>query len=155
MSVRSALAASVLAVGVLACKGHEFEPREDAERLQEAATVYRPDMFDTITWADTSRMWIEGSAVWAANCRDCHGPTGQGGTDYADSRDLEVPSLVREGWPYARIEDLRRTIFTGHPRGMPTHGIAGLAPREIDAVAHYLNDQLRPEMAEAGRDASR
>ncbi len=138
----------VLLIGVVwaGCKGHEFEPRGDGERLQEAASRYSPAMFDTITWADSARMLIEGAATYAAACRDCHGATGAGATDYAASRDLAVPSLLRDGWPYERLEDLRRTVYTGHPRGMPTHGIGGLAPREIDAVARYVNDQLRPEL---------
>jgi hypothetical protein len=33
---------------------------------------------------------------------------------------------------------------------MPTWGISRLTPREIDAVAFYLLEQLRPEMAERG-----
>jgi len=127
------------------CKGHEFEAPSDGERLSEAASAFTEEMFDTIAWPDRSDMLIEGAATYAASCRDCHGTRGEGGTEYAASRGLNVPTLIREGWPYARIEDLRRTIFTGHPYGMPTHGIAGLAPREIDAVARYLNEQLRPE----------
>ena len=131
----------------LACEGKKFEPPTDAERLAEAAQVYTPEMFDTISWPDTARMLIEGAATYAASCRDCHGTTGEGQTEYARSRSLVVPSLLRDPWPYVRFEDLRRTIFTGHPRGMPTHGIAGLTPREIDGVAHYVADQLRPEFA--------
>ena len=83
-------------------------------------------MFDTITWSDEDDMLVVGAATYAASCRDCHGTTGEGGTEYAASRNLVVPTLIREPWPYSRIQDLRRTIFTGHPYGMPTHGIAGL-----------------------------
>jgi hypothetical protein len=40
---------------------------------------------------------------------------------------------------------VRRRIFTGHPAGMYTWGIAGISPREIDAVAHYILERLRPD----------
>ena len=63
---------------------------------------------------------------------------------------VQVPSLVEPDWSYANdVEAVRRRIFTGHPDGMPTWGVAGLAPREIDAVAYYIDSVLRPEAAAA------
>jgi hypothetical protein len=34
---------------------------------------------------------------------------------------------------------------------MPTWGVAGITPREIDAVAFYILERLRPEMLGEGR----
>jgi mono/diheme cytochrome c family protein len=98
-----------------------------------------------VTWADDSQRGFEGNNVYAARCRSCHGFLGDGDTDYAREHDLAVPSLVRADWPYEDVEDVRRIIFTGHPAGMPTWGVAGITPREIDAVAYYLVHVLRPE----------
>ena len=72
---------------------------------------------------------------------------GEGGTAYAKQRHLEVPSLVDREWEFA--EDLtatRHRIFVGHPDGLPTWGVAGLSPREIDGVSYYLLRVLRPEV---------
>ena len=37
-------------------------------------------------------------------------------------------------------------FFVGHENGMPTYGVAGLTPREIDGAAYYVLAQLRPEI---------
>ncbi|HSM36004.1 MAG TPA: cytochrome c [Longimicrobiales bacterium] len=142
-------AALLLASSVGACQEPEFEPPSRAERVEEAAARFDPAMFDTISWASEAQRVLEGNAVYAAECRRCHGTVGRGGTGYARSRGLEVPSLVEADWPYA--DDplaVRRRIFTGHEEGMPTWGIAGISARQIDAVAAYLTDDLRPEILE-------
>ena len=57
-----------------------------------------------------------------------------------------MPSLVEPEWAYANDMDaIRHRIFTGHPDGMPTWGVAGLTVREIDAVAYYIEALLRPD----------
>jgi mono/diheme cytochrome c family protein len=132
-----------------ACQEHEFEAPSRAERVDEAAARFGPAMFDTIAWESEDQRVREGNAVYAAECRRCHGTLGRGGTEYALSRGLEVPSLVEADWAYAGDPlAVRRRIFTGHEAGMPTWGIAGISPREIDAVAAYLTDDLRPEILE-------
>jgi mono/diheme cytochrome c family protein len=72
---------------------------------------------------------------------------GDGGTPYAASQGLQVPSLVREDWPYASITEVRQRVYAGHPAGMPSWGIGRLTLREIDAVAWYVQHALRPESA--------
>jgi mono/diheme cytochrome c family protein len=142
-------AALLLASSVGACQEHEFEPPSRAERVEEAATRFDPSMFDTIAWDSDAQRVLEGNAVYAAECRRCHGTLGRGETEYARSQRLEVPSLVEADWAYA--DDpvaVRRRIFTGHEEGMPTWGIAGISARQIDAVAAYLTDDLRPEILE-------
>lgn len=72
---------------------------------------------------------------------------GRGDTPYAANRGLEVPSLVEADWRYAEARDsVLHRVFVGHLGGMPTWGVAGLTPREMDAVTHYLLEVLRPEV---------
>jgi len=107
-------------------------------------------MFDTLEWESRDRMLVTGAALFGADCRDCHGSLGRGGTAYASEHGLDVPSLVEPAWQYdGNLDAVRRLIFTGHTGGMPTHGIAGLTAREIDAVARYIVEQLRPEIIRA------
>ena len=94
---------------------------------------------------------LEGNGTYAAKCRRCHGSLGRGDTDYAAERDLEVPTLGREEWAYAdSLDVVRRRIFIGHAEGMPTWGVAGISPREIDATAFYVLNRLRPDVLEGG-----
>ena len=88
----------------------------------------------------------DGNAVYAAECRRCHGTLGSGETEYARERDLDVPSLVEAGWDLAELDTLRRVISIGHEIGMPVYGDGDLSPREIDGVVAYLLFDLRPEV---------
>lgn len=104
-------------------------------------------LFDTVAWDDDDVRAHQGNEVFATRCRVCHGPLGAGGTDYARSQNLIVPSLVEPGWPLAAsIDSLRHRIYTGHEGGMPTWGVVGISPREIDAAAFYVLELLRPEI---------
>lgn len=126
--------------------GHEFEPPDRAERVAEAAAEYSPAIFDSISWPADSARAIAGSTVYAEKCRRCHGTMGEGGTEYAATRDLDVPTLVSEEWDHESIEELRRLVFVGHEEGMPGYGIAGITPRDIDASVFYVQYRLRPEV---------
>lgn len=139
---------AALLVGVTgACAEHEFEPPDRDARIARADSQFQPERFDTVTWATDSLRAMAGNVVFSASCRNCHGPLGQGGTEYAAQRDLDVPSLVAPDWRYAGQPDsVRHRIFVGHIEGMPTWGIAGLTDREIDAVTYYLMEVLRPEV---------
>lgn len=146
----------VAAVGA-GCADHEFEPPDREAQVEEAAAQYSAALFDSITWPADSVRAFEGNLVYSAECRQCHGPLGRGGTDYAEERDLGVPSLVEAEWEYAGdLDAARRRIFTGHPDGMPTWGVGRLEPREVDAVAFYVLESLRPEVlgSEEGRGSS-
>jgi mono/diheme cytochrome c family protein len=134
-------------MGVLACEGHEFHPPDRAAQVATADSAYAALNFDSVTWASDSARIQGGNEVYAANCRTCHGTLGRGQTDYAAQRDLEPPSLVRADWPAGdSLAHVRRRVYTGHAAGMPTFGVARLSPREIDAVAHYIVEGLRPEV---------
>lgn len=135
-----------VALGVAACGGHEFEPPDRGERVREAAATYAPSLFDSITWGAEEVRSLEGNQVYIDKCRNCHGPLGQGGTDYALARGLEVPSLVAPDWPLAVADSLHRAVYVGHEEGMPIYGDGGISLREIDAVAGYILNVLRPDV---------
>lgn len=137
-----------LALSALAGCGHDFEPPDRGERVREAAAVYAPGLFDSLTWASDSVRALEGNGVYAQKCRRCHGPLGRGQTTYAAERHLDVPSLVEADWPLATMDSLHKHVFIGHEEGMAGFGIAGITPREIDSSAYYILNVLRPEVLE-------
>lgn len=147
---RTATAAIAAILAVAACEKHEFEPPDRTQRVEEAAAQLTPATFDSIAWASDSARATAGNNVYAARCRDCHGYLGAGDTGYAREHNLDVPSLVRPDFPYHDIANMRRVIFTGHPAGMPTWGVAGITPREIDAAAFYVLHVLRPDVLGEG-----
>lgn len=137
------------ALGLGACSDHEFHPPSEEERVAEAQDRYDDVDFDTITWASTAARLEAGNLVYADECRRCHGPLGRGGTDYAVSNDLEVPSLVVPDWELADdLDGVRERVFVGHQGGMPNWGVGKLTVRQIDASAFYILEALRPEILE-------
>jgi mono/diheme cytochrome c family protein len=110
--------------------------------------AYDPAIFDSVSWADSSALLLEGNTVYSEQCRRCHGQLGRGDTDYARERNLAVPSLVAPDWPMADLDSLRRMIFVGHESGMPVFGDHDLTPRQIDATAAYILLSLRPDVLE-------
>lgn len=153
---RAHLAAALAALALTGCEKHEFEPPDRARQVAQADSAFSPALFDSLTWASREQRLQTGNEVYAAHCRKCHGPLGEGATEYARQRGLEVPSLVEPEWGYARdLEGARRRVFTGHPAGMPTWGVAGITPREIDAVSFYILEQLRPDVLGHGAGATR
>jgi mono/diheme cytochrome c family protein len=140
---------AVVLASLSACEKVEYEPPDRGARVAEAEILYRTEFFDTIQWASREEQIRDGAVVYLTHCRRCHAPTGEGETEYAAQRGMEVPSLVRPDWPFGTdIDTVRRRIFAGHPAGMPTWGVAGITPREIDAVAGYVLYQLRVEFGE-------
>jgi mono/diheme cytochrome c family protein len=140
------LAAGSLLAG---CEKKEFAPPDRAVRVAEAEAEFSAALFDTIGWESEETRLRTGNEAFAVHCRSCHGSLGRGTTPYAQSRNLDVPSLVDADWEMAGdVSAVRRRIFTGHPGGMPTWGIGGISPREIDAVAYYIVERLRGDVAE-------
>lgn len=150
--MRGVLVPAVAALLVAACgEKHEFEPPDREEQVARAGVRYLNAGWDTVTWASDSARMQDGNNVYAASCRRCHGTLGRGDTELAAERGLEVPSLVEPDWPYAvALDSIRRKVFTGHPEGMPTFGIARLSPREIDGVSYYILEGLRPDVLGEG-----
>jgi mono/diheme cytochrome c family protein len=148
---RAAAAALVACLfGAGACQKHKFEPPDRDQQIAQAEAQYKLADFDTIQWVSDSARSINGNIVYSSTCRRCHGTLGEGGTEYARSRNLDVPSLIGPEWNYDDdIEAVRRQIFVGHATGMPTLGVASLSLREIDAVAWYTLHVLRPDAERA------
>lgn len=142
--------ALVLAFAAVGCGGHEFEPPDRGERVREAELAYSVAIFDTIAWAPDEDRDFLGNEVYIDKCRNCHGPLGRGMTPYAQERRLEVPSLVERDWRLASLDSLHRVIYVGHEEGMPIYGAGGITPREIDAVAGYILNVLRPDVLGTG-----
>jgi mono/diheme cytochrome c family protein len=144
----AAVAFALLLVGSWGCEREKrFDPPDRDARVADAETRFLEVRFDTLSWASPDARAREGNGVYAAECRNCHGTVGEGNTAYADSRGLEIPSLVEADWRYGTsIDSVRHRIYVGHAAGMPTWGVAGITPREIDAVAFYILERLRPEM---------
>jgi mono/diheme cytochrome c family protein len=145
---RPAFLCALLVSLLAACEKEDYDPPDRAARVADAEELYRPAFFDTIQWESRDVQLRDGAVVYVSHCRRCHGIDGEGGTEYAAERGLNVPSLVRADWPDAQngdVDAVRRRIFAGHTAGMPTWGVAGITPREIDAVAAYILLQLRPE----------
>ena len=135
------------------CEKPEWEPPDREAQVAAADVDFSMALFDTVSWESQEARRFEGNVVFATYCRNCHGTLGQGDTDYAASRDLDVPSLVEPEWRWAESPDsVLHRIYVGHARGMPTWGVAGITPREMDAVTAYLLEVLRPEVmqGEAG-----
>jgi mono/diheme cytochrome c family protein len=151
MIARSLAALCATVITLAACEEKRFDPPDRDARVAQADSLYSRALFDTVTWASQQERLFMGNDVFAAYCRRCHGPMGEGDTPYAQERGLDVPSLVEPDWEYATdIDSVRRRIFTGHSAGMPTWGVAGIPPREIDAVAAYILEQLRPDVLGTG-----
>ncbi len=142
------------AFAVAACGHHEFEPPDREAKVREAAASFTPATFDTIAWDSAEACHVLGNLIYVEHCRTCHGPLGQGGTDYAVTQGLEVPSLTRPGWRLADPDSLHRVISVGHAAGMPVFGIHDLTPREIDAVAGYVLHVLRPDVLDPDAQGS-
>lgn len=117
------MAASVLgvAVGAAACD-HEFHPPDRSAIVAEAEAEYSEALFDSVSWTSQEARVQEGNAIYAEDCRRCHGSLGSGVTDYARERGLEVPSLVAPDWDLDDLEALRHEIYVGHETGMPVFG---------------------------------
>jgi mono/diheme cytochrome c family protein len=153
MPVRSLLCPALMALmaAVLSgCEEKTYDPPGEASRLELADSLYSPTLFDTITWASEEQRVNAGNLVYADSCRRCHGTVGEGGTTRVAGTQLDVPSLVAADWRFHEdLPAVRERVFTGHTGGMPSWGISRLTPRQIDAVAYYIVQQLRPELLNA------
>lgn len=135
----------LLALPLLACGADTAEQADPAvaEGAIEAAPVDRA-LFDSITWPTAAAPLNRGATVYSYSCAKCHGDSGAGNAGYVlRGRVLRPPSFLADDWRFANDPaGLRQAILKGNDRGMPHWGNAGLQPRDIDAVAHYITLRL-------------
>ena len=123
------------------------EPAEDEAAADtagasfvEAQTAYDPAAFDTITWETPEAALERGEVVYRFSCLRCHGERGLGDSGFVRGGDtLRPPSFREPDWHLADNKDgIREQVFIGTMEGMPHWGLAGLGPKDIDAVATYI-----------------
>jgi mono/diheme cytochrome c family protein len=139
-----------LGVGVtIACTGGgEGEPETETPAVDStamAADAFDPAVFDTLTWESTDAAIERGGVVFSYSCARCHGVQGYGdGGFVADGDTLRPPSFHQSEWQFADDPAaLRAMIFVGGENGMPHWGLEGLKYRDVDAVTHYILEDLR------------
>ena len=128
------------------------EPAEDeaaadsaGASMNEAQNAYDPAAFDTITWETPEAALERGEVVYRFSCLRCHGDRGLGDAGFVRGGDtLRPPSFREPDWPLAEDKDgIREQVFVGTLEGMPHWGLAGLSPKDIDAVATYILEGFR------------
>jgi len=118
-----------------------------------ALEQYSPAVFDTITWATDTAQTNRGAVVWSFSCVKCHGETGHGDAKMVVDADPEQPGMQPDtivppdfhmtDWRFRNDkEGLIKYIFSGNEKRMPHWGIVGLPPRDVDAVATYIQKML-------------
>jgi len=146
----------LIAFGWLGACGGE-EPQEvvpegpsRADSVAVADSAFDATVFDTIAWEDDEAAIERGGLVFRISCSKCHGDGGRGNGNFVFQGDtLRPPSFLTSDWQYAEdAEGLRRRIFTGNIAGMPYWGLVGLGYKDIDAVARYITEYLRPNYGE-------
>ncbi|HSJ15180.1 MAG TPA: c-type cytochrome [Longimicrobiales bacterium] len=139
----------LLPLALVACAG---EPEQNMaqsvgqDSVAMALASYSPSLFDSITWKADTAQTNRGAVVWMFSCRKCHGDTGHGDGGWVmDGDTLQPPPFDTVNWRFAedRVE-LIKYIYAGNAGGMPHWGVVGLKPRDIDAVAAYIQKLLVP-----------
>lgn len=149
-TMRIAVLVAGVALAVAACERkpsgewQEVGRRAANTRSTSAAAVrYDSAAYDTVAWQSSYARGERGSVVYDASCAGCHGADGRGGGPLLAAEDLEVGSLVDPEWVYrGDVPAIRRQIFIGHGVGMPSWGLTALSPRDVDAVAYFLDVRL-------------
>jgi mono/diheme cytochrome c family protein len=116
-----------------------------ADTMAMAASAYDATAFDTISWDDPAAAVERGATVYRFSCQKCHGPDGEGDGGWIMGGDtIRPPSFHAADWEFAEDRDaLREQIYVGTLDGMPHWGLEGLKYRDVDAVAIYIQAELR------------
>lgn len=147
----------LFAVSLLAACGGEPPAQEPvqqapgrADSVAIAMAAFDAAAFDTITWETRQAALERGSIVFRVSCSKCHGDGGRGNGNFVMGGDtLRPPSFLATDWRFASDPvGLRQAIYTGNVAGMPYWGLVGLKYRDLDAVALYIVEFLRPNYGE-------
>lgn len=117
-----------------------------ADSVAIAVAAFEPATFDTIKWETPQAAVERGGLVYRISCAKCHGDGGRGNGNFVMGGDtLRPPSFLTADWRFANDPmGLRQAIFSGNVAGMPYWGLVGFKYRDVDAVALYILDFLRP-----------
>ena len=116
-----------------------------AESVAQAEAQYDASVFDTVTWESPEARLERGAVVWRSSCEKCHGGQGAGDGEMAVADSIGMPSFADADWAYAgNVSAIRHRIYVGHESEMPNWGLHGLKYRDVDAVAGYIAEVLRP-----------
>lgn len=146
------LVLSFALIGTWACgSDNQSQTTSGAATIGIAQAPFDAAVFDTLTWSSPEQRIAYGQAVFDANCKKCHGPTGGGEGGYIyGGQNLEPPSFLVLDWRFADDPiGLRSYVYSGSVGGMPYWGLTGANYRDIDAVADYIVEVLRPTYGEA------
>lgn len=140
---RGSLALLVLPL-LAACGGSgQDEAAVRPDSVAMALEQYSPALFDTIQWSADSAKINRGGVVWAFSCKKCHGAEGLGDANMVVGTDTLRPPNFTTQWRFGSDkEQLLKYIYSGNDKAMPHWGIEGLKPRDIDAVAGYIMQNL-------------
>jgi len=153
--MRRAIPAVMALAWLAACAKEAPPPAEEvntghADSVAMAAEMFDTTAFDTVTWRTPDEALSRGGLVFRVSCNKCHGVMGNGDGDLvADGKSAKPGSFLADSWKYADDPmGLRKAIFTGSAQDMPYWGLVGLKYRDLDAVASYISDYLRPTFME-------
>ena len=140
----------VVAVSVAAITRYTRPKAKPATEAMPDRT-YTAAAFDSVKWDNEMAAIARGQQVFGWICAKCHGPEGRGDGGYViDGDTLHPPSFVQPNWRFATSKDaLWQRIYLGNNRGMPHWGDQGLEPRDIIAVATYIQKSLRRNVSPA------
>lgn len=137
---------AVLPFTLAACAGDvpETSSGDAIEASMLEGSLFDSALFDSIDWNSDRDARSRGATVYSYSCAKCHGVKGAGDGGYRQQgRLVRPPSFRALDWRFA--EDpvgLREAIYGGSDGRMPHWGRAGLTPRDVDAVAKYIQEEL-------------
>ncbi|NJD18630.1 MAG: hypothetical protein FIA95_05015 [Gemmatimonadetes bacterium] len=154
--MRRVIPAFLALAWLAACAKEAPPPAEEAantghaDSVAMAAQQFDATVFDTVAWNTPDERLSRGGLVFRVSCNKCHGVMGNGDGDLvADGKSAKPPSFLAADWKYAQDPiGLRKLIFSGSAQSMPYWGLVGMKYRDLDAVAFYITDYLRPTFIE-------
>lgn len=108
--------------------------------MNAASAAFDASVFDTVTWEEPQKRMDRGQQVYNFSCDKCHGLEGLGDGGFVQGGDtLRPPSFREPTWRMAGdAAAIQQAIFVGTAENMPHWGLAGLNPKDVDAVTHYI-----------------